>query len=75
MFLVCEGDCADGMSESYRSDQSAGTSLMLDDASRPPLGQDSCLKYDRSGPVPVLLVPQPSDDPDDPLVGIAEEHV
>lgn len=29
---------------------------------------DSALKYDRSGPVPITLVPQPSDDPNDPLV-------
>lgn len=29
---------------------------------------DSNLKYDRSGSVPILLVPQPSDDPNDPLV-------
>ncbi|EIT72836.1 hypothetical protein AFCA_003062 [Aspergillus flavus] len=28
---------------------------------------DSNLKYDRSGTVPILLVPQPSDDPNDPL--------
>jgi hypothetical protein len=28
----------------------------------------SHLKYDRSGSVPILLVPQPSDDPNDPLV-------
>ncbi|KAL4961437.1 putative MFS transporter [Aspergillus stella-maris] len=27
----------------------------------------SNLKYDRSGPDPILLVPQPSDDPNDPL--------
>ena len=43
---------------------------MLDDASRP-AGTgliDSRLKYDRSGPVPIILVPQPSDDPNDPLV-------
>lgn len=26
------------------------------------------LKYDRSGSEPILLVPQPSDDPNDPLV-------
>ncbi|KAL9057200.1 MAG: hypothetical protein Q9206_002449 [Seirophora lacunosa] len=56
-----------GVLEPQTSKHVPGTSLMLDDASRPPLGQDSCLKYDRSGPVPVLLVPQPSDDPDDPL--------
>lgn len=29
---------------------------------------DPRLKYDTTGPVPILLVPQPSDDPDDPLV-------
>ncbi|KAL9125824.1 MAG: hypothetical protein Q9217_005032 [Psora testacea] len=36
---------------------------------RPPQvgGFDSRLKYDRSGPVPIILVPQPSDDPNDPL--------
>ncbi|KAI9039087.1 putative MFS transporter [Aspergillus affinis] len=28
---------------------------------------DASLKYDRSGSVPILLVPQPSDDPNDPL--------
>ncbi|KAL4808548.1 major facilitator superfamily domain-containing protein [Aspergillus unguis] len=28
---------------------------------------DSNLKYDRSGSEPILLVPQPSDDPNDPL--------
>lgn len=28
----------------------------------------SHLKYDRSGKVPTILVPQPSDDPNDPLV-------
>ncbi|KAE8349079.1 putative MFS transporter [Aspergillus coremiiformis] len=28
---------------------------------------DSSLKYDRSGTTPILLVPQPSDDPNDPL--------
>ncbi|RJE26570.1 Mfs transporter [Aspergillus sclerotialis] len=28
---------------------------------------NSSLKYDRSGPVPIALVPQPSDDPNDPL--------
>lgn len=29
---------------------------------------DSRLKYDRTGKEPILLVPQPSDDPNDPLV-------
>lgn len=47
-----------------------GTSFVYDDASRPGEdGQlDSRLKYDRTGPVPIILVPQPSDDPNDPLV-------
>ena len=47
-----------------------GTSYVLDDDSRPSQeGEfDSKLKYDRSGPVPIILVPQPSDDPNDPLV-------
>ncbi len=26
------------------------------------------VKYDFSGPTPIVLVPQPSDDPNDPLV-------
>ena len=49
---------------------SAGTSFVLDDASRPShaVDLDTRLKYDRSGPVPIILVPQPSDDPNDPLV-------
>lgn len=48
----------------------AGTSFIHDDASRPFHAVDvhSGLKYDRSGSVPVILVPQPSDDPNDPLV-------
>lgn len=52
------------------ADCSAGTSFVYDDASRPGEdGQlDSRLKYDRTGPVPIILVPQPSDDPNDPLV-------
>ncbi|KAL9118967.1 MAG: hypothetical protein Q9187_004478 [Circinaria calcarea] len=42
-----------------------GTSFVLDDASRPPQagGTNSRLKYDGS----IILVPQPSDDPNDPL--------
>lgn len=29
---------------------------------------DPRLKYDTRGPKPILLIPQPSDDPNDPLV-------
>ena len=51
---------------------STGTAFVLDDASRPvdPNVADSGLKYDTSGKVPVILVPQPSDDPNDPLVRV-----
>lgn len=45
----------------------SGTSFVLDDASRDVEG-NSALKYDHSGPIPIILVPQPSDDPNDPLV-------
>lgn len=50
-----------------------GTSYVLDDNHNNiddvPIG--SGLKYDRSGPVPIILVPQPSDDPNDPLVSLS----
>lgn len=56
--------------------RSAGTSFVLDDASRPTLSQDTDakLKYDRRGAIPIILVPQPSDDPNDPLVGSLEAY-
>jgi hypothetical protein len=43
---------------------------VYDHASRPTdTGEiDSRLKYDRNGAIPIILVPQPSDDPNDPLV-------
>jgi hypothetical protein len=48
-----------------------GTSYVLEDAD---FSHDEHhrpgLKCDRSGPVPIILVPQPSDDPYDPLVCI-----
>ena len=49
---------------------------MLDDASRPTQLEEfgSGLKYDRSGPVPIILVPQPSDDPNDPLVSVLKVY-
>jgi hypothetical protein len=46
-----------------------GTSYILEDQRNDHTALDSRLKYDRSGDVPILLVPQPSDDPNDPLVG------
>lgn len=59
-----------GILEHSRVETVPGTSFIYDDASRPAQeGQLELrrLKYDRSGPVPVILVPQPSDDPNDPL--------
>lgn len=48
-----------------------GTSRYFDDAERPriPSNESARLKCDNSGPVPIILVPQPSEDPNDPLVG------
>ncbi|KAF8863362.1 MFS general substrate transporter [Acephala macrosclerotiorum] len=46
-----------------------GTTRYFDDPERPrAAGSESAgLKCDTSGPVPIILVPQPSDDPNDPL--------
>ncbi|KAF5865627.1 hypothetical protein ETB97_003045 [Aspergillus alliaceus] len=45
-----------------------GTSDLLDtEHSNEQAIVESSLKYDRSGTLPILLVPQPSDDPNDPL--------
>jgi hypothetical protein len=48
-----------------------GTSYMLDDEKRRETEQltiDPNLKYDTTGKTPIILVPQPSNDPNDPLV-------
>lgn len=48
-----------------------GTAYVLDDERRKAaehLTIDPSLKYDTSGKTPIILVPQPSDDPNDPLV-------
>lgn len=44
-----------------------GTSFVYDDASRQVEVGSAALKYDRNGREPIILVPQPSDDPNDPL--------
>lgn len=44
-----------------------GTSFVYDDASRQVEVGSAALKYDRNGRKPIILVPQPSDDPNDPL--------
>ncbi|KAI9670358.1 MAG: hypothetical protein M1817_004401 [Caeruleum heppii] len=58
-----------GILEDRSMEHVPGTVFVLDDASRPPNHEisDSRLKYDTTGPVPIILVPQPSDDPNDPL--------
>lgn len=59
-----------GILEDHKLDHVPGTTYVLDDDSssieQAPV-ESSNLKYDRSGPVPIILVPQPSDDPNDPL--------
>lgn len=47
-----------------------GTTRYFDDPERPQIAREGItgLKCDTSGPVPIILVPQPSDDPNDPLV-------
>ncbi|OJJ47455.1 hypothetical protein ASPZODRAFT_141049 [Penicilliopsis zonata CBS 506.65] len=44
-----------------------GTSYILDQDTPETPHDAARLKYDRSGPIPIILVPQPSDDPNDPL--------
>ncbi|KAI1154782.1 major facilitator superfamily transporter [Nemania diffusa] len=47
-----------------------GTTRYFDDPARPrtvDTTESAGLKCDRSGPVPIILNPQPSDDPNDPL--------
>ncbi|KAF1815955.1 synaptic vesicle transporter [Eremomyces bilateralis CBS 781.70] len=49
-------------------DHVPGTAFVLDDEDRSRMiPADPNLKYDRSGKTPIILVPQPSDDPNDPL--------
>jgi hypothetical protein len=51
-----------------------GTTRYFDDPERPQAAtsEHAGLKCDTSGPVPIILVPQPSDDPNDPLVRVLE---
>ncbi|KAF7156855.1 hypothetical protein CNMCM5623_000700 [Aspergillus felis] len=56
-----------GVLEDKVLDHVPGTSYILEDRTSDYTAVDSHLKYDRSGDVPILLVPQPSDDPNDPL--------
>ncbi|KNG87266.1 MFS transporter [Aspergillus nomiae NRRL 13137] len=57
-----------GVLEDTALAQVPGTSDILErESSNEQTNVDSNLKYDRSGAIPILLVPQPSDDPNDPL--------
>ncbi|PGH14838.1 hypothetical protein AJ80_05764 [Polytolypa hystricis UAMH7299] len=60
-----------GILEDNKLDHVPGTSYILhhdsDADSGDEIPTDPNLKYDRSGKTPIILVPQPSDDPNDPL--------
>lgn len=57
-----------GVLDDRRLDNVPGTVQVLDHGSAPHRGPGtSGLKYDHTGSTPVVLVPQPSDDPNDPL--------
>ncbi|KAF2405519.1 MFS transporter [Trichodelitschia bisporula] len=59
-----------GILEDHKLEHVPGTAYVLNDESRrveEGLTADHNLKCDNSGPVPIILVPQPSDDPNDPL--------
>ncbi|KAK2748265.1 hypothetical protein FQN57_000923 [Myotisia sp. PD_48] len=58
-----------GIIEDTKLDHVPGTTYVLDSATsiETAVPENTRLKYDRSGPVPIILVPQPSDDPNDPL--------
>lgn len=51
-----------------RVDEAIGTTRYFDKPQEAGRESDSHLKRDTSGSVPIILVPQPSDDPNDPLV-------
>jgi hypothetical protein len=57
-----------GVLEPHGSPAVPGTVFILDEpvAAATPVARDPKLKYDRTGTI--ILVPQPSDDPNDPLV-------
>ncbi|KAL9024865.1 MAG: hypothetical protein Q9196_006204 [Gyalolechia fulgens] len=68
MSLVCEANGVPGAKKNGLMCL-PGTAFVLDDTSRPTpfQGTDARLKYDTRGAIPIILVPQPSDDPNDPL--------
>ncbi|CAI4216809.1 unnamed protein product [Parascedosporium putredinis] len=58
-----------GILESKSLEKVPGTTRYFDDPDRPQIATaaHTHLKCDTSGPEPIVLVPQPSDDPEDPL--------
>lgn len=57
MVAESKGPTPDGLTGHRTETYSSGESL------------DPNLKYDTTGSTPIVLIPQPSDDPNDPLVG------
>ncbi|KAF8464568.1 major facilitator superfamily domain-containing protein [Kalaharituber pfeilii] len=58
-----------GILEDRKLDKVPGTVFLVqgDTTDEAPRQLDPRLKYDLSGPTPIVLVPQPTDDPNDPL--------
>ncbi|KAH7031182.1 major facilitator superfamily domain-containing protein [Microdochium trichocladiopsis] len=59
-----------GVLEDTVLDHVPGTTRYFDDPDRPQTADTADargLKCDHSGPIPIILIPQPSDDPNDPL--------
>ncbi|KND94949.1 putative MFS-type transporter [Tolypocladium ophioglossoides CBS 100239] len=58
-----------GILEPKSGETVPGTTRYFDDTDQPQeaSGDDAALKCDTSGKVPIILIPQPSDDPNDPL--------
>ncbi|KAJ4300543.1 hypothetical protein N0V88_003221 [Collariella sp. IMI 366227] len=58
-----------GILEDMAMSHVPGTTRYFDDPERPQYATNGVegLKCDTSGPIPIILVPQPSDDPNDPL--------
>ncbi|POR39805.1 MFS-type transporter [Tolypocladium paradoxum] len=58
-----------GILEPKSGEKVPGTTRYFDDPHHPreASGDDASLKCDTSGKVPIILIPQPSDDPNDPL--------
>ncbi|KAI9781388.1 MAG: hypothetical protein M1839_005982 [Geoglossum umbratile] len=56
-----------GILEDTHFESVPGTSVLDDSNRQEELNTNLKLKYDRTGSIPIILVPQPSDDPNDPL--------